>query len=303
MAHSIVRTLLERLAAEQRHVVSDWRAMVLLQRAARELPPDHRPGRVPTSPSEARGLLNRMVSAEDLHPIEGLTGVYEVTVPYAKVGPVSELEILMEVHPCVAASHHTALAFHGLTDDLPKTIHAMVPLKGSTTEPPPGTTAADWESLPRAPARFPEAILDHPVRWHRVQAQRFTGIGEYRPEGWPVRVTSPERTLLDGLLAPEDCGGFENVLRAWTRARDLLDVGATVQLVERLDVGVLRQRAGFLLEALGLTHAALDAWRARSRRGGSSRLYGGAPYASTFDERWNLSLNAPIDILHHGEAA
>lgn len=275
--------------------------MVLLQRAVRELPLEQRFGRAPSSPAEARLLLNRMVAAEDLRPVEGLLGVYEVTVPYAQVGTVSELEILMEVHPCVAASHHTALAFHGLTDDQPKVIHAMVPLGGTLAEPPPGTSPADWESLPRAPARFPKSISERPVRWHRVQAPRFSGVGEYRPEGWPVRVTTPERTLLDGLLAPKDCGGFETVLHAWARFRDLLDVEAVVRLVDLLDVGVLRQRAGFVLETLDLRHEALERWRAGGLRGGSSRLHGGAPYAPTFDARWNLSLNASLEALTRTE--
>jgi len=110
-------------------------------------------------------------------------------------------------------------------------------------------------------------------------------------------MTTPERTLLDGLLDPEECGGFENVLGAWGRGRDLLDVNAVVFLVDRLDIGVLRQRVGFVLEALGIEHEAFKRWQPLGRRGGSSRLVSSAPYAPTFDERWSLSLNAPIGAL------
>jgi predicted transcriptional regulator of viral defense system len=113
---------------------------------------------------------------------------------------------------------------------------------------------------------------------------------------------SPERTLLDGLLAPERCGGFDNVLGAWVRARDTLDLDRLVEYVERLDVGVVRQRAGFLLEELDLSHPALARWQARARRGGSSKLLGSAPYAPTYSERWSLSLNAPLTALRAAAA-
>lgn len=301
--NSIVRELLERLAKERRHVVADWRAMVVLQRAVREVPPEQRRWKkVPATPTEARHLLNSMASAGDMRELDDVLGVYEVIVPYADVGGVGELEVLMETHPCVAASHHTAMGFHGLTDDQPKSIHAMVPTSMGDLGVPTGTTVQDWESLPRAPARFPAQILGRVVRWHRVQPKRFVGVREYFPEGWSVRVTTPERTLIDGLLTPEHCGGIGAVLQGWARARDLFAVDDAVQIVEALDIAVLRQRVGFIMESLGLAHDALESWRARSVRGGSSRLCANAPYASTFSERWSLSLNAPLDALQRDAA-
>lgn len=285
---------------ERRHVVSDWRAMILLQRAAREAGPTSRP-QPPRTVADAKRLLDRMVNAGDLRPLEGVGGVYEVIVPYADVGGVGELEVLMETQPCVAASHHTAMVFHDLTDDQPKVVHATVPTGRGDFGVPPGTSPDDWADLPRAPARFPAEILGRPVRWHRVQPERFGGVGEYAPEGWSLRVTTPERTLVDGLIDPDACGGIGAVLRGWAKSRDLLDLHAIVRGVDQLDVGVLRQRVGFVLEALGLTHEALDRWRAGAKRGGSSRLCASAPYAPTYDERWSLSLNAPVDFLRRGE--
>jgi len=144
--------------------------------------------------AEAKRLLDRMVGAGDLRPLEGVGGVYEVTVPYADVGGVGELEVLMETQPGVAASHHTAMVFHDLTDDQPKVIHATVPTGRGDFGVPTGTSPEDWADLPRAPARFPAEILGRPVQWHRVQPQRFGGVGEHAPEGWSLRVTTPERT-------------------------------------------------------------------------------------------------------------
>ncbi len=133
--------------------------------------------------------------------------------------------------------------------------------------------------------------------WRRVTPNHYFGLREYQPQGYPVRVMTPERTLVDGLEYPSLCGGFENVLRAWVRARDTLDLDALIEVVEQFDIGVLRQRVGFILDQLRLTHPAVESWRAQAKRGGSSKLLSSAPYASTYSERWNLSINASVAVL------
>ena len=102
-------------------------------------------------------------------------------------------------------------------------------------------------------------------------------MGEYQPRGYPVRITTPERTLLDGLLQPQLSGGFENVLRACVAARDTLNLEALLHDVDRFGIGVLRQRVGYILEELGIHHPELYAWQAQAKRGGSSRLVASAP--------------------------
>ena len=146
--------------------------------------------------------------------------------------------------------------------------------------------------------RTPHRILGRPVTWNKVKPERFFGLGVYQPRGYPVRVTTPERTLLDGLQAPELSGGIENVLRAWSLARETLDLDKLVQYVDRFDMGILRQRTGFILEELELSHSRLDEWQGLAQRGGSSKLVAAAPYAPQFSERWSLSLNAPLAALH-----
>jgi predicted transcriptional regulator of viral defense system len=243
-----------------------------------------------------------MVQRGELRPIANLPQIYEVTVPFVQTGIVGEDEILMEVHPYAALSHLSALVFHDLTDELPKGLSAMVPASGTAGLLPLETDASDWESLALVRGRVPVEILGRPLHWLHTQSARYFGTNVYRPHGYPIRATTIERTLLDGLLEPERCGGFQNVLHAWTLARDLLDLDALVTLVERFGIAVLRQRAGFVVEELGLAHPSIEVWRSRARRGGSSRLLGSSPYAPTYSERWNLSINAPIGALR-GEVA
>lgn len=291
--------LAEGLAAENRSVLSEWRAMVLLRRATFALPPGRRRWQqMPASVYDVRPALKRLTGKGDLEPVPDLPRLYLVTLPYARPEAVDETEVLMELHPFASLSHHSAMAFHNLTDDLPKEIQATIPERGSGGRLPPGTTPEDWEGLAPARGRTADKVLGRRVTWHKLSADRLFGAKEYSPRGYHVRVTTPERTLLDGLLQPEWCGGIESVLRAWAGYRDLLDLEEVVTYVEIFDIAVLRQRVGFILDELGLSSPAVDGWPAKAKRGGSSKLLGSAPFAPLFSERWKLSINAPTGALH-----
>jgi hypothetical protein len=290
---------LEQLANERRRVLSDWRALILLRRATLTTPASGRRwDQLPTHVIDVHPILRRMMGRDEIRPIRGIRHIYEVTVPYARLAPLSEEEILMEAHPYAALSHISALTFHRLTNELSKEIVTIAPMGDIPGMYPPGTTSQDWLGLDLIPGRRVKQILGRPVRWTNVKPARYFGIGQYQPYGYTILVTTPERTLVDGLQSPELSGGFDNVLEAWVLARDTLNIDALVQLVDQFDINLLRQRVGFLLEELGLSHPALTRWQAAAGRGGSSKLLASAPYADTFSERWNLSINAPVEVLY-----
>lgn len=239
-----------------------------------------------------------MRARQEIAPIKGFRHLYEVTVPYARQGFVDEREVLFELHPYAVLSHLSALVFHGLTEDLPKGLTVTVSADVSGGLLPLGTGPRDWEGVERPGGRTPARITGRPVQWLRVKPERFFGFADYQPLGYPMRYTTPERTLVDGLQKPALCGGIANVLRAWVLARDTIDLDVLVYQVERFDVAVLHQRVGYVLDQIGLSHPIVEQWRASSKRGGSNRLVGSEPFGSTFDERWNLAINAPIDVLH-----
>lgn len=291
------------MAAEQRRVISDWRALLLVRRATQRIPADAR--RWQTAPGkleEIHAILNRVVQNGDLKPLKGLSRIYEARSPFVQTGAIQEEEILMELHPYGALSHVTALVFHGMTEELPKEIHVLLPSEHTGGLLPPGTREGDWEGLWQGLSlvrgRTADEIMGTPIRWHALsRGTALIGTAEYQPKGYPVRVTTPERTLVDGLLHPEWCGGMGPVLAAWARTRDTLDVGHLVELVEQFNVAILKQRVGFILEQLGITHHQVEQWPAQAKRGGSSKLFGGAPFKPDFSERWKLSINVPIDVL------
>jgi predicted transcriptional regulator of viral defense system len=294
---TIAESLVERLAAGRRRVVSDWRAMLLLQQALKAVPENQRRWHIaPGNVMDARTVLHRLAASGNLEAYRSYPNLYRVVSPYARQDPIEEDEILMELHPYAALSHLSALAFHQVTDQLPKEIHASVPNGRASGLLPVGTRRSEWfPGLSSVRGHIVSSIGAVPINWHRLE--KFFGYEEYSPHGYPVRVMTLEKTLIDGLAAPEWCGGLTNVLKAWMNAKDALNLKSVIELTDRQDVGVLRQRVGYVLEKLGFSDPQLDIWTTKAKRGGSSKLLASAPFDSSFSERWMLSLNASTASL------
>ena len=293
--------IIELLASENRRVLSDWRALLLLRRASKLIPKaERRWKRIPRDIHDMYPILRQMNRRGQIQPLASLSNIYEITVPYVSTSQIEEDEVLMEIHPYASICNLSALVFHGLTQELPKEIFALISTGGINNLLPPGTTTEDWKELALVPGRMPKTIMESRVRWVRTKPEWYFGTEQYMPRGFPIRVTTPERTLLDGLKQPELCGGLENVLQAWAQAQDILDMTRLINYVNQFNIHVLRQRVGFILDELHLSHPILEEWRLQSQRGGSSKLLGSAPYSPNYNKSWNLSINASITSLYEG---
>lgn len=307
----IVQALLERLASENRRVVSDWRVFLYLQRIEEKLPETQRDwGLLSPTSADCRSILKRLEKGGYLTRVNlinrpfsdsshfwdtSLDYIYVVANPFAHTTPLREEEVLMEAHPYAALCFMSAMQFHELTLDTPNEFHMATPPHGND-ELPIGTSHEDWageERLLRLVVRHkPQQIWGHSVFWHRTNWS--AGLEKYFQNGSPMRVTNLERTLVDGLMRPDACGGFSCVVEAWRLANDRMNIEKMVQIVEEMNIGVLKQRVGFMLEFFGGSHQALDIWQSHAQRGGSSKLIPSEPYAPKFSERWSLSINGEI---------
>lgn len=294
--------LLAALGSEHRSVVAAWRAAVILRRATAALPQQERRWtRAPQRTEDTFPLLRQMLRRGLLHKLPGLQHVYQVTAPYAPQGTPDVYEVLMEANPCSALCLLTALTFHGLTDQLPKIVTVFAPESLAAAPLPIGSSPEDWLGLSKPHNAKPGSLLRTPIHWFTFSDAGHLGVAEYESLGVPVRVTDPERTLIDALQRPALCGGVDKVLGAWAEAAPRIDVDRLVAYVEAMRIGVLKQRAGFVLEEVGVQHPALTRWQATAIRGGSSKLVADRPFSSTFSERWCLSLNAPITALRDAD--
>ena len=244
-------------------------------------------------------ILAQMQRDGQIEPIDEHRGVFHLTVPEARTSWVDEQELLFELMPYAMLSHRSAMIHHGLTTLRPSVFTVTATRQRPPELYPVGTDAAEWARMTLPVSHHPRIVRRQPARVRTVIPEHFFGFIEDNRRGMPVRVTSIERTLVDGLVAPNLCDGIDTVLEGWATARyDLdLDVDRVVSIVECYDITVLQQRVGFVLEQLGLDHPRLAQWRAESLRGGSSRLVPDAPFGGEIDSRWNLSLNGPTGAL------
>jgi len=104
--------------------------------------------------------------------------------------------------------------------------------------------------------RRPLATLGVQFRFVRCRRRHLFGLTEH----WvtkqeKVRVSDLERTIIDGLKQPEYCGGLTEVAKGlWMRRQDV-NVNRLMRYANRIGVGAVIRRLGFLLETYELADA------------------------------------------------
>lgn len=172
-------------------------------------------------------------------------------------------------------SHGTAMEIHGMMTQPQLVITVSTP-------------------KPRRPA----SALGVEFRFVRCRRRHLFGLTEH----WVtkqerVRVSDPERTIIDGLKQPEYCGGLTEVAKGlWIRRQDL-EVDKLVAYARRIRVGAVVRRLGFLLETYGMAEPRdLE----RLRRGLTAtyvRLDPVLPAEGKRHGRWRLQLNVAPEEL------
>lgn len=172
-------------------------------------------------------------------------------------------------------SHATAMEIHGMLTQ-PQLV-VMV----TTPEP-----------------RRSSTILGVEFRFIRSRRKHLFGLTEHwATKQEKVRVSDPERTIVDGLKQPEHCGGLTEVAKGlWIRRRDI-NVKLLLRYSKRLGVGAVVRRLGFLLEIYEMaSEGELDRLRSTLTET-YVRLDPVLPAEGRRLRRWRLQLNVDRDEL------
>ena len=155
--------------------------------------------------------------------------------------PLHEFEIAAALVKPAAVSHWSAMSYHGLTDQAPLRVFVLttarsVPRRRGTR----ATGVAQGYRIGKVVYQFVQ-----------VKPARFFGtedvwVGEAR-----IPMTDPERTLLDGLMNPQYCGGFAEVLHAFDVRHPKLDVERIIRYALALDAATAK-RLGWILQERGV---------------------------------------------------
>ncbi len=208
-------------------------------------------------------------------------GLYAVSGSVPGSSPLHEFEVAMALVEPAAISHWSALSAHGLTDQPPRRVFVL-------------TTA---RSVPRLRgARAGRSDEGYPVgatiyQFVQVKSERFFGIEEVWVHESRIKITDPERTLLDGLMAPQYCGGFAEVLHAFEVRAPKLDLERIINYALKLDAATVK-RLGWILERQGVVSTRLERLREVPVKG-YRVLDPTGPRRGPCDARWMIQVNLP----------
>ena len=85
-----------------------------------------------------------------------------------------------------------------------------------------------------------------------LSKKKFFGFVQEKIEDFMFNISSREKTIIDGLMHPEYCGGISEVAKALWNAKDELNWGELTETVDRIGISAVDRRLGYLLDTLGI---------------------------------------------------
>lgn len=161
-------------------------------------------------------------------------GLYSLSPIFLSEAPIHEYEIAMHLAKNIYISHFSAFHYHELTDQLPKEIY---------------TTVQTNTAFPRPNRNKKFSVLGIPYHFSQVKKEHFFGFKSVWIGPVRVHVSDLERTLLDGLIKPQFCGGIQEVLNAYQNHIDRVNVKTLLDYGRQLDASVAK-RLGWVLEKI-----------------------------------------------------
>ena len=175
-------------------------------------------------------------------------GLYALSLSVPGGSSAHEFEIAMALVDPAAVSHWSALHHHGLTDQAPRMVFVT-----TTTE----ASVPRMRGARAGRGREGYSIGGTMYQFVQVRPERFFGTEKVWISEARVKITDPERTLIDGLTMPQYCGDFAEVLHAFEVRRSSLNLDRIVKYALKLD-GATAKRLGWVLEYQGIESSELE---------------------------------------------
>ncbi|MBI4905653.1 MAG: hypothetical protein HY820_18620 [Acidobacteria bacterium] len=206
-------------------------------------------------------------------------GLYAIAESVPGALPVHEFEVAMAlVHPA-AISHWSALHHHGLTEQAPQKVFVLT------------TTKVSIPRLRGAKRSGEYRVGDIRYQFIQVKPEHYFGTEKVWVGEAQATITDPERTLLDGLSAPQYVGDIAEVLHAFEVRGPNLNVERIVEYALRM-YGATAKRLGWVLEAQGVAPARLEPLLNLPIKG-YRPLDPSGPRSGRYHRRWMIQENLP----------
>lgn len=152
--------------------------------------------------------------------------------------PLHKFEIALHLAKGGAIGCWSAMSYHELTDQVLSRVYVLAPYMNEKK---------------RSLYRYKIDGYDYLLI--QIQKEHFWGVERRVIDGIKISITDLERTLLDGLIRPNYCGGFREVLNAFATAKDRLDIDKIIEYGRRCSVAV-QKRLGWVLSQFSVENIA-----------------------------------------------
>lgn len=166
----------------------------------------------------------------------------------------------------------SALNYHGLSDQIPDTTFV------ASTKP-----------------KMPLEILGSKYCFVKISRNKFFGITEIEIEGKKVKISDPEKTVIDCLDHPEHAGGIDEVAKSLYLSHQELDFTEIKKYAERIKNVTILKRLGFILEKTGLLDKYEFVFREFTPSKGYPALDKFPPKKGKHNSKWGLLINREIN--------
>ena len=205
-------------------------------------------------------------------------------------GDVRPYELALSLGKAPYLSHASAMALHGLSDQIPKAVYVNDE-QSPKNLPPASLTQQAIDRAFVGSQRTSRAAYTAGGLRVVVISGKHTGrleVGQRKAlDGTTVDVTKVERTLIDIAVRPDYAGGPYQVLDAYVTARDRVSVNVLVATLKKLSYAYpYHQVIGFYMQRAGYALPSLEHLRRLGLQFDFYLAYG--MKAKQFDQEWRL---------------
>lgn len=175
-------------------------------------------------------ILRSLATKNLIYPL--FKGNYAIADHILSGSPIHRFEIAMHLCKNGAIACWSAMSFYELTDQVLSTVYILAP---------------SIDEKKRSLYRY--QINGYTYVIIQTEQEHFWGVKKERIGEAKVTITDLERTLIDGLIRPNYCGGFREVLNAFAIAKECIDQAKLIDYGKRCSIAV-QKRLGWILNQL-----------------------------------------------------
>lgn len=210
-------------------------------------------------------------------------GIYAIVSSVPPSDPAHNFEIAMSLTDPAIISHWSALHYHGLVEEYPDATYVTTHT-GSTIPRMKGSSHR---------GKYPVFELqERKFRFVQMKPERIFGVTTRNIHDCEIKISNPERALIEGLGSPHYCGGMQHVWLAFQARGGDLNLRRIIDYALTSDAATVK-RLGWILETQHWNLKALQPLMDYQVRG-FRKLDAQGPQSGAFNRTWMIRENFSI---------